>query len=74
MHMSPSKKITSMPLQERVNAYAKEEAKIAEKYDIQKFVSIDFPGHYKIPLLGKFAMRILRHCKAVSNVRFTGKQ
>lgn len=57
-------------LRERADSFLREEAKLLQKYGLNKRIVVTFPRRKDVPFLGRVAVRLLKWSKAVIDTEF----
>lgn len=65
------KKVMKMviPLEQKAQAYMNEMQRLCDALEMKAFPVIVFPNN-KISLLGRFALYLLKRCKAMTDIQF----
>lgn len=72
MPTKKTKKDNTLSLNEKVEAFSKDEAKILKKHKLAKRQVVVFPHstNGKVPFMGRLAMKLLKLSKGVITIQF----
>jgi hypothetical protein len=61
-------------IQERAEAFVKEENSLIEKYNLDRQILFTFPGKKKVPFFGKVSVRFLKWSGGIIEFQFNDKK